>query len=104
MPGNLQFKFQDEQIDFDPKKAGNGRHLAASDLDGAQVHVDIHEGHITGVHGEKHGKPVQTFYITGTAPADGSESGHEGLMASQMTCYLCACSGNSCTCRRIPCW
>lgn len=103
MPGDLSFTFDDDMLDFDPGHAGNGRHLASKDIAGARVHVDMHDGHITGVHGERNGKAVEAFYLTGTFPSETSGARHESLFASDVRCYLCACSDNTCTCKRVPC-
>jgi hypothetical protein len=95
---------EDDALDFEPNTARSGRHLAAKDLNGATVHVDMRDGQVTSVHGEHNGKPVETFIISGAWADESADTGEgERLMASRVSCWLCACSGGSCTCRPYPC-
>ena len=102
MPSNLQIKFEDKPLTFNPGAAGNGRHQVPEDFDGARVHVEVKNGQVTAVHGERDGKPVETFIIMGTLPGTGQQPVNT-MMSSRVDCYLCACSGGSCTCRPYPC-
>lgn len=104
MTTQMVFTFDDDQPGqrlSDPTTLGDGRHLLADDLDGARVHVVVRNGVVVSVDAERDGQPVEAYYIVRTVPEDGSGSGEQ--RAQGVRCYLCACSGDSCTCRPVAC-
>ncbi|WP_413249198.1 hypothetical protein [Sinomonas flava] len=73
---------------------GDGRHQLDVDLDGAKIFAVVKDGRITGYEGERDGQPIETVTLQEIhAPGE--------RMARR--CYLCACSGDSCTCIPIDC-
>ena len=101
MSRNLHLELQDERLPFDAASLPDGRHLVTDDLDGSSIYAEVRSGKIESVHGERDGKQVEAFLMISNSASEGSGLIHPDQMP--VRCYLCACSGDSCTCRRVPC-
>jgi hypothetical protein len=76
----------------------DGRHALPGELAGAKIHLEVQGGEIVGHEAERDGETIETFVLRELPNQLAGEQQIQGVR-----CYLCACSGDSCTCRSVPC-
>jgi len=77
---------------------GNGRHALKHELGGAKIYATVENGVVVGYEAERDGVEVESFILHKKASGPKTT-----LRNNRVDCYLCACSGDSCTCRPYPC-
>jgi hypothetical protein len=96
-----EFHFLDESAALDSFPSDDGRHLIVDDLAGAKVFVEIDGGEVIGFHAQHDTDDnvevllIQQYRGGGSTP--------QALPRGPVKCFLCACSGDSCTCIPRPC-
>jgi hypothetical protein len=76
----------------------DGRHALPDELGGAKIHVEVRDGELVSFEAERDGETVETLLLREVPSQFSSEQ-----LPAGVRCFLCACSGDSCTCRPVPC-
>ena len=98
MPRTLQFE-DTPLIENETHLLGqDGRHTLPDELAGAKIHVEVRDGQLVNFEAERDGEQLETFVLQEVPSQLGSEQ-----LPAGVRCYLCACSGDTCTCRSVPC-
>ena len=98
MPRTLHFE-DTPLIENEAELLGrDGRHALPDELAGAKIHVEVSDGKLVNYEAERDGETVETFVLHEVPSSSAAEQ-----LPAGVRCYLCACSGDTCTCRSVPC-